>query len=182
MGEIVVAEYTWQKTWWNFLKSRLPSFSCCEPNMHSNNIHIQNQQTLHHTQWLPCPVQWCTCHFAAARTLTLHIFWGNHSFDTNHKQTPPSPMTINAHAELRNSSSSLPVHPYNPLFEELEDYNTSQPHLSPNIASILGSMFEEHATLFEDSSSDRPPHDDAGVPIHCNYHPHLNGMLLSLLL
>ena len=143
-------------------------------------------------------------------------------------------MTSNAHAELRNSSSSPLVHLYNPLFEELEDYNASQPRLSPNtassstpshhvatppsspmstngnsapvntknpspsqstspqvhtdnnlqeqLASILGSMFEECAALFEDSSSDRPPCDDAGVPIHRNYHPHLNGMLSSLLL
>ena len=199
--------------------------------MCSNNIHIQNQQTLHHTQWLPCPVQWCTHHFATARTLTLYICWGNHSFNTNHEQTSPSPMTSNAHAELRNSSSSPPVHLYNPLFE---DYNASQPCQSPNIASsstpshhvatppsspmstdgnsapvntenpspsqstspqvptnndlqeqlasILSSMFEEYATLFKDSSSDRPPHDDVGVPIHCNYHPHLNGMLSRLLL
>ena len=201
--------------------------------MRSNNIRIQNQQTLHHTQRLPCPVQRCTRHFAAARTLTLHIRRGNHSFDTNHEQTPPSPTTSNARAELRNSSSSPPVHPYNPLFEELEDYNASQPRLSPNtassstpshhvatppgspmstdgnsapvntenpspsqstspqvhtnddleqLASILGSMFEERAALFEDSSSDRPPRDDAGVPVHRNYHPHLNGMLSSLLL
>ena len=202
--------------------------------MHSNNIHIWNQQTLHHTQWLPCPVQWCTHHFATARTLILHIHWGNHIFDTNHEQTLPSPTTSNTCAELRNSSNSPPVHLHNPLFEELEDYNASQPHLSPNIASsstpshhvatppgspmstdgnsapvntknpspsqstspqvhtnndlqkqlasILGSMFEERATLFKDSSSDRPPRDDAGVPVHCNYHPHLNSMLLSLLL
>ena len=47
---------------------------------------------------------------------------------------------------------------------------------------ILGSMFEECATLFEDSTSDKPPHDDAGVPVHCNYHPHLNSMLTSFLL
>ena len=55
--------------------------------------------------------------------------------------------------------------------------------LDEQIPMMLSSLFEEWVHLEEDSSSDESPHDphdphnlhdNTGVPISCNYHPHLN--------
>lgn len=123
------------KDWVNFHEVQTPILLMLQFNMSFNNHCIQNQQTLHLTQQLSCIVQGCTCHFAFASTSTLHVHRRYHTSNTSQEHTLPSPTASNGWAELRNLSSSPPVHPHNPLFEELEDYNLSQPCLWPNIAS-----------------------------------------------
>ena len=103
-----------------------------------NNLHLCNEQCPSHAWCLPCTTGRCIKTFASAATLTLHICWANHHFDTtqeNQCTPPPLPVSLNSQVELRDSSSPTLVHPFVLLDETLKDPNIAYQGLSSSTSA-----------------------------------------------
>ena len=102
----------------------------------SNNLCLRNQQSPPHLPQLCCPNQQCTQTFTTTTSMTLHVRQGNHSLID--ETIPSSPMTPNSQAELKPSRPPPPVHPFSPLFEDLEEEIVPpQPSLPSSFSSPI---------------------------------------------
>ena len=120
----------------------------------SANLHLHNQQQPSQQQ-ISCPTQGCTDTYASASTLTLHIHQGNHHFGPaqghEHEHIHPhSPTAPNPQADLRELSSSPPVHLDASLFNAPEEV------VNPDVT------FQQY--LLSALSSDSSPHQPSRSP------------------
>ena len=130
----------------------------------SANLHLRNQQQPGRRQ-IFCPTHGCTDTYASASVLTLHIHRGNHHFGPAqghaHEHIPPrSPTAPNPQANLRELSSSPPVHPDAFLFNAPEEV------VDPDVASQQypsSSSSNPHQPL-RSPSAPLHPSPDADIP------------------